>query len=193
MKQLSVEKVIALTRVHNFEVIYSAGFNLVESLNLGHPVESDLSQLLLKTGRIIQKPRLSMQMSDRSGSLSLEDYDNQTMSNCELRASQLSDSPILQVVLAFNTYEDFEGAGFARALFSLGDLLAPKVAEQCSQNINFDEAIAVVEDTSHRRGLDTRTGWTAAHALQLGYSNDQNFLKQFGLQFNTRRMLAKLI
>ena len=115
------------------------------------------------------------------------------MSNCELRASQLSDSPILQVVLAFDTYEDFEGAGFARALFFLGDLLAPKVAEQCSQNMSFNTTIAVVEDTSHRRGLDIRTGWTTAHALQLGYSNSPDFLKQFGLQFNTRRMLAKLI
>ena len=194
MKRLSAEEAIALTRVHNFGVIYKAGLNHVESVNLGHPVESDLSQLLLKTGRIIQQPRLSMRMSDRLSFLLLEDYDNnQTMSDCTLRASQLSTPSILQVVLTFNTYEDFEGAGFARALFFLGDLLAPKLAEQCSQNMNFDTAIAVVEDTSHRRGLDRRTGWTTAHALQLGYSNNPDFLKQFGLQFNTRKMLVKLI
>lgn len=193
MKRLSAEEAIALARIHNFGVIYNAGLNLLESLNLGYPVESDLSQLLLKTGRIIQQPRLSMHISDRLSSLSLEDYDsNQTMSNCRLRASQFSGS-LLQVVLTFDTYEDFEGAGFARALFSLGDLLAPKLAEQCSQNMNFDTAIAVVEDTSHRRGLDRKTGWTTAHALQLRYSNNPDFLKQFGLQFNTRRMLAKLI
>ena len=65
MRQLSAEEAIAIVKVHNFGVIYNAGFSLAEALNLNHPVESDLSQLFLKTGRIIQQPRLSMHMSDR--------------------------------------------------------------------------------------------------------------------------------
>lgn len=192
MKNPLSPEVFSMIRAYNSTIILNAGLPLVDAIGSNQPDPVDLPQFILKSGRIIAEPRLSVKMSHGLASISLDDHDNgQTMADCTLDSILRVNSTILSIIIAFRTYDDFEGAGFARSLFALADALAPKVARTCP---SYDTAVAVVEDTAYKRSLfGTHTGWTTAHAKQLGYSDDPDFLDQFGLNFKTRSMLVKLI
>lgn len=128
------------------------------------------------------------------------DYDGTNLSHCTLVRSSRDDRELLQISIGTNG--EFEGLGFARGLFGLGNALAYHEAKYIREQYPGKRIFLYLEDTAYsqrqrRENAEdyySRSGWSSNMAGKYGFTDDPGMVKTaLGHNYSTRIFFVKEI